>query len=78
MNLIEMASLQNSTAVNMPLEVNVKLSKDEWELLPYPTLYRRLVGSLVYLTITRPIISYAVKLKSQFMSTLRQLHLAIV
>ncbi|RWR76143.1 retrovirus-related Pol polyprotein from transposon TNT 1-94 isoform X1 [Cinnamomum micranthum f. kanehirae] len=59
-------------------EVNLKLSKDDGDLLPNPHTYRRLVGSLVYLTITRPDISYAVNLVSQFMTSPRHLHLTAV
>ncbi|GAV75211.1 hypothetical protein CFOL_v3_18690 [Cephalotus follicularis] len=37
--------------------------------------YQRLVGRLIYLTITRPDISYAVQLVSQFMHALKQSHM---
>lgn len=77
-DLIAMAGLQNSTPVDTPLEVNVKLSQDTGDPLPDPMLYRRLVGSLVYLTITRPDISYAVNLVNQFMTHPRRLHLFAV
>jgi hypothetical protein len=46
--------------------------------LPDPTLYRQLVGSLVYLTVTRPDISYAVHQVSQFMSAPRSTHYAAI
>ena len=46
--------------------------------MPDPFLYRQLVGSLIYLTITRPDISYAVHLVSKFMHSPRHLHLAVV
>jgi hypothetical protein len=46
--------------------------------LPDPTLYRQLVGSLVYLTVTRPNISYAVHQVSQFMSAPRSTHYVAV
>uniref|UniRef100_A0A2N9IBC1 Uncharacterized protein n=1 Tax=Fagus sylvatica TaxID=28930 RepID=A0A2N9IBC1_FAGSY len=40
--------------------------------------YRQLVGSLVYLTVTQPDISYAVHIVSQFMAAPRSLHYAVV
>jgi hypothetical protein len=52
----------------IPLDQNMKLSKTDGESLIDPTMYRRLVGRLLYLTITRPDLSYSVQLLSQFMS----------
>ncbi|XP_022897439.1 uncharacterized protein LOC111411104 [Olea europaea var. sylvestris] len=43
------------------MEVNLKLYQAEGDLLIDPLLYRQLVGSLNYLTITRPDISFAVQ-----------------
>lgn len=60
------------------MEVNLKLNKEDGDLLPNPEMYRSIVGSLVYLTITRPDISYAVHVVSQFMHAPRHLHLAAV
>jgi hypothetical protein len=77
-DLIELAGLKDATAVDTPMEVNVKYRKDEGDLLPDPFLYRQLVGSLIYLTITRPDISYAVHIVSKFMQAPRHLHLAAV
>ena len=77
-DLITLASLEDTSFVDTPMEVNVKCRKDEGDLLDDPTLYRRLVGSLIYLTTTRPDISYVVQQVSQFMTSLRHLHLAAV
>ena len=48
------------------------------ESLSDANLYRQLVGSLIYLTVTRPDISYAVHVVSQFMVAPRSLHYAVV
>eukprot|EP00268_Persea_americana_P059265 TRINITY_DN7252_c0_g2_i3.p1 TRINITY_DN7252_c0_g2~~TRINITY_DN7252_c0_g2_i3.p1 ORF type:complete len:904 (-),score=94.40 TRINITY_DN7252_c0_g2_i3:300-3011(-) len=77
-DLVDLADLGDSSPVDTPLEVNVKLRQQDGDLLPDPTFYRRLVGSLVYLTITRPDLSYAVNLVSQFMTAPRHHHLAAV
>ena len=76
--LIQLAGLQESSSVDTPLEVNVKYHVDEGEQLSDPLLYRQLVGSLNYLTITRPDLSFAVQQVSQFMHSPRHLHMAAV
>lgn len=43
-----------------PMESNLKLSRTSGDLLPDTTSYQRFVGRLLYLTITRPDISYSV------------------
>ena len=70
------AGLQRATSVDTPMELNVKLRKEEGDLLADPSLYKKLVGSLVYLTITRPDISFVVQQVSQFLQTPRHFHLA--
>ena len=60
--------------ISVPLEQNVKLSSEEGELLEDVTAYKRIVGSLIYMTITRLDLSYAVGLVSQFMQAPRKPH----
>ncbi len=55
--------------ISIPLEQNVKLSTNEGDLVEDTTMYKRIVGSLIYMTITRPDLSYAVGVVSQFMQT---------
>ena len=54
------------------------LSLIDEELLLDPTEQRSMVGILKYLSMTRPDISYAVNLISQFMYTPRTTHLFVV
>ncbi len=56
----------------------MKLSADEGDFVEDTTMYRRIVGSLIYMTITRPDLSYAVGVVSQFMQTPRKPHLDVV
>ncbi|XP_041001658.1 uncharacterized mitochondrial protein AtMg00240-like [Juglans microcarpa x Juglans regia] len=58
----------------LPMEPNSKLRKDKGNLFHDPTLYPKLVGKLLYLTNTRPDLSYSVNLLSQFMENPRVKH----
>jgi hypothetical protein len=60
----------------LPMDQNLKLSKEEGTPLSDSTYYRQLVGKLLYLTITRPDISYSVQTLSQFMDHPTDFHLA--
>ncbi len=56
----------------------MKLSADEIDLVEDTTMYRRIVGSLIYMTITRLDLSYAVGVVNQFMQRPRKPHLDAV
>jgi hypothetical protein len=64
--------------ISIPLEQNVKLSADEGDLVEDTTMYKRIMGSLIYMTITRPDLSYAVGVVSQFMQTPQKPHMDAV
>ena len=58
--LLSQAGLTDSKTVDIPVKLNVHLTSPGGKPLSNPSLYRHLVGSLVYLTVPRPDISYAV------------------
>lgn len=60
------------------MEQGTKLVKEGGELLQDPTQYRRLVGILLYLRITRQDLSYFVNCVAQFMDKPRESHLQAV
>ncbi|XP_031503834.1 uncharacterized mitochondrial protein AtMg00810-like [Nymphaea colorata] len=61
--------------ISIPIDVNAKLRIEEGYKLEDVTMYRQLVGCLIYLTLSRPIIAYAVGVVSRFMQTPRKPHL---
>jgi hypothetical protein len=77
-DLVVIASLQDSYPLDTPMKINLKLREEEGDLLLEPVAYRMLIESLVYLTITRPDIFYAVQQVSQLMTSLRHLHIVAV
>ena len=71
-DILEKFKMENCNAVSIPVGTGVKLSKEGDGKLVDSTLYKSLVGSLRYLTITRPDILYGVGLVSRFMEIPRE------
>jgi hypothetical protein len=78
LDILQDTGYLGSKPVATPMESNLKLMPDEGEFIDDPDTYRRLVGKLIYLTITRPDISYAVSVVSQFMTNPRVPHMNAV
>ena len=76
--LLSQARLTDSKTVDTSIELNVHLTPTGGKPLSNPSLYRRLVGSLIYLTVTHPDISYAVHQVSQYLSAPQSTHYAAV
>ena len=57
-----------------PIAFGTKLSKEHDGSKLDPMMYKRLVGSLMYLNATIPHITFAVSLISRFMETLKKTH----
>ncbi len=69
LNKLSEYGMMGCKPISIPLEQNLKLSPDEGDLVEDTTMYRRIVGNLILMTITRPDLSYAVGVVSQFMQT---------
>ena len=67
LDILEKIGLLGYKPVENPMDPNVKLYEDREELLSNLERYRHLVGKLNYLTITRPNISFAISVLSQYM-----------
>ena len=77
-NLIYRASITDGKIVDTPIEYNYRLNSHDGEPLSDATLYRQLIGSLIYLTITCPDISYVVHIVSQFMAAPRSHYVVVL
>jgi hypothetical protein len=62
----------------IPMKRKIKLSKESTNPLVHATLYRSLVGSLIYLANTRPDLAFSVGYVSRFLQEHRDDHLATV
>ncbi|RVW51869.1 Retrovirus-related Pol polyprotein from transposon RE1 [Vitis vinifera] len=69
LDILEETGMLDCKPVDTPMDPNVKLVPGQGEPLGDPERYRRLVGKLNYLTITRPDISFPVSVVSQFLQS---------
>ncbi|MCO5560056.1 hypothetical protein L7F22_013662 [Adiantum nelumboides] len=53
--------------ISTPLDQNLKLRIEEGEVLDDAMMYCKIVGNLIYMTISQPYLSYAIGLMSQLM-----------
>ena len=69
LDILEEVGMSNAKPVETPMDPNIKLFPGQGEPLKDPGKYRRLVGRLNYLTVTRPDISFSVSVISQFLDS---------
>jgi hypothetical protein len=75
LNFLHDTGYLGSKPIATPMEPNLNLMPDEGDFIDNPNTYRRLVSKLIYLTTTRPDISYAISIVSQFMTGPRDPHM---
>ncbi|XP_019053228.1 PREDICTED: uncharacterized protein LOC109114670 [Nelumbo nucifera] len=74
LDIISECGLLGAKPASVPIEQNHHLALAKGALMHNPNQYRRLVGRLIYLTITRPELCYCVHILAQFMHSPRQEH----
>ncbi|KAE8736044.1 hypothetical protein F3Y22_tig00000218pilonHSYRG00253 [Hibiscus syriacus] len=77
-DLLKRFGMLECKSTSTPMEPNIKMCAHEGKDLEDATMYRQLVGSLIYLTLTRPDISYAVGVMSRYMQNPKKPHLEAV
>ncbi|XP_049355694.1 uncharacterized mitochondrial protein AtMg00810-like [Solanum verrucosum] len=73
-NLLHRFDLAEVKPVQTPLYSKLDWHSVDTQLLDNPFMYRKMVGSLQYLSFTRPDIQYAVNMASQFLHQPRLIH----
>lgn len=74
LDIIAETGLLGAKPASFPLEHNHNLALADEPFLNDPECYRRLVGRLIYLSATRPELSYSVHVLAQFMQQPREAH----
>nr|CAN72453.1 hypothetical protein VITISV_008931 [Vitis vinifera] len=77
MDILKKFKLESCKEVATPLAQNEKISKNDGEKLEEPFAYRSLVGSLLYLTVTKPDLMFLASLLSRFMSSPSNAHMGV-
>jgi len=73
--ILKKFSMENCKSMNTPMCQKEKLCKDDVSEQVDETLYKRLIGCLMYLIATRPDILYAILILSWFMNCAKESHL---
>ncbi|XP_052489893.1 secreted RxLR effector protein 161-like [Gossypium raimondii] len=77
-DLLQKFGMLNCKTITIPVEPNTKFCAHEGKDLEDRLMYQQLVGSLIYLTLTRPDISYIIGVVSQYIQNPKKQHLEAV
>ena len=73
-DLIARSGITDTRTAATPMDLHLQLRPTDGTPLEDPSRYRHIVGSLIYLTVTRPDIAHAVHILSQFVSAPTSVH----
>ena len=74
LDLLEEIGLFGCKPASTPMDTDLDFRFKDGELFEDTAQYRRLVSKLIYLTVTRSDIAFAVELVSQFMHKPKEVH----
>ncbi|KAK2445004.1 putative mitochondrial protein [Trifolium repens] len=77
-NIVKKFGMDNATHKRTPAPTHLKLTKDEKGVSVDQSLYRSMIGSLLYLTASRPDITYAVGVCARYQADPKVSHLTQV
>jgi len=75
LEVLKRFGMNNSNSIHNPIVPSYKLMKDEDGVKVDKTYYKQVVGSIMYLTATRPDMMFVVSLISRYMENPTELHL---
>ena len=74
-DILKQYNMKGCRPLKLPMDTHTKLLSNAGDTLSHPEIYQKLIGKLIYLTLTRPDISYTVHVLSQFMQQPTSVHL---
>ena len=77
-DLLKRFNMEETKTMKTPMSSSIKLDKDEKGKCINSTMYRGMIGSLLYLTASRPDIMYGVCLCARFQSCPKESHLSAI
>ena len=77
-NLVKKFGLESTSSIRTPMSPNVKLTVNLLGKSVDPTLYRSMTGSLLYLTASRPNISYSMGVYAGYHTNPKESHIIVV
>jgi len=77
-NLVKRFGLDGKSHARTPMSTSVKISVDVTGKQIDPTLYRSIIGSLHYLTASRPDIAFSLRVCARFQANPKESHLTAV
>ncbi|KAL6318562.1 hypothetical protein AAG906_000640 [Vitis piasezkii] len=77
-DLLKRFNMEETKVMKTPMSLSIKLDMDEKGKSIDSTMYRGMIGSLLYLTASRPDIMYSVCLCARFQSCPKESHLSVV